>query len=97
MDVFAYPFHFSGGKVVKVDDRSDAYAAQIIAGVIKTGKGELLLNPVYGTDALEFSPLDIAGLIHTVSAYHPQIRIDNIDQQIETDGSIKLRVEFTRL
>jgi phage baseplate assembly protein W len=97
MDAFAYPFRFSGGRVVKVDDQSDAYAAQIIAGVLKTGKGELLLNPVYGTEAIEFSSMDVAGLIHTVSAYHPTIRIDSINQEIQSDGTVKISVEFTRL
>lgn len=97
MNVWSHPFRFSGGKVAKVDDQSDSYAAQTIAAVIKTGKGELWLNPAYGTDSMEFSATDISGLMYSISAFHPYIRIDGIEQEILPDGSVKIRVEFTRL
>lgn len=97
MDAFGYPFRFSGGRVVKVDTETDAFAAQTIAAAIKTGKGELWLNPTYGSDGLEFLQIDIAGVLYTIAAFHPSIRIDNVDESIESDGTVKLRVEFTRL
>jgi|SRR6478609_3251045 len=97
MDVWAHPFRFNGGKVVKVDEFSDAYAAQTIAATIKTGKGELWLNPAYGTDSIEFAGTDLSGLMYSLSAFHPYIRVEGITQEILADGSIKIRVEFTRL
>ena len=95
MDSIAHPFRFSGGHVVVVDDESDAYAAQIIAAVVKTEKGEMPLNPDFGTRQPEFAALDRSGIAYTVAAYHPSINIDSISETIEANGEVKIKIEFS--
>jgi len=95
MDSFAHPFRFSGGKVVKVDDQTDAFAAQVIAAALKTEPGELPITDDFGCEAAEFMTIDSSGLIYSMSAYHPTITIDSIREEV-LDSERRVAVEFTR-
>lgn len=95
MDSFSYPFRFAGGKVVKVDDQTDQYAAQIVAAAIKTAPGELPITSDFGSKAAEFSSLDTTGLLYSVSTYHPTITIDSIVEDVAEDVN-SITIGFTR-
>lgn len=96
MDTFSHPFRFVNGNVSKVDDRSDAFSAQIIAAVIKTATGEMLLTPDFGTRQSEFSSLDRSGLAYSIASYHPLVSIDSISEVIDPSGSnVAARIEFS--
>lgn len=95
MDSFAHPFRFSAGKVVKVDDQTDAFAAQMIAAALKTQPGELTITEDFGCQSAEFLSIDTAGLVYSMSTYHPTITIDAINEEI-LDDERRVSVEFTR-
>ena len=95
MDSFAHPFRFSGGKVVKVDDQTDQFAAQIVAAAIKTEPGEMPVTTDFGSRAAEFGSIDTTGLLYSLSAYHPGITIDSVSEVVEEDRRV-VSVEFSR-
>ena len=96
MNSISHPFRFSAGKAVKVAEDTDAFSAQMIAAVIKTGKGEMPLNPDYGVRQAEFSGLDRAGLTFSISAYHPNISINKITEVVNpSTADVEIRIEFT--
>jgi phage baseplate assembly protein W len=95
MDSFAHPFRFSAGNVVKIDDQTDAFAAQVIAAALKTQPGELVITDDFGCESAEFMAIDGAGLVYSISRYHPTITIDSITEEI-FDDERRVAVEFTR-
>lgn len=95
MDSFAHPFRFSGGKVVKIDDQTDAFAAQMVAAALKTQPGELVITDDFGCQPAEFMVVDSAGLVYSISRYHPTITIDSISEE-EFESERRVAVEFTR-
>ena len=97
MQAFAHPFRFQGYKIVKVDTESDAYAAQMVAAAVQTGKGELPLNGSFGTDSPEFGAIDYSGLIYTITAFHPEITVTAVTQEVDpVTEVVKVRVAFSR-
>ena len=96
MQSLSHPFRFINGRAPTVDDRTDAFSAQMIAAVVKTGKGELPLNPDYGTRQPEFASLDRSGLAYSVTSYYPLISINKISEVVDkTTGDVQIKVEFT--
>lgn len=97
MDKIAFPFRLSAGRVVRDDSESDSYAAQLIAAVVRTGRGELLLNPDFGVRSPEFVGLDNSALLYSVSTYHPNIEIHGVLEQINPhSGVVETRIQFER-
>lgn len=97
MQTFAHPFRFVGGKLAKLDADSDAFAAQIVGAAIQTGKGELPLTPTFGSDPPEFNSVDAAGLVFSVSAFHPEIQITKLVQTVDPETeAVQVRVSFNR-
>lgn len=97
MDAFAYPFRFSGGRAVRVDNASEQYAAQRIAALIQTHYDELPLSPTFGSLDQEFSQFYPSALIQAASNFMPKVRIDDVAEQIAPDGRVQIAVSFTLL
>lgn len=95
MDAFAFPFRFELGNPVKLDNASEAYAAQRVASIVQTRKGELILKPTYGTDDPEFAELDVAGLYLTLANYHVDLEVDEIEEYVEDDGEATYKISFS--
>lgn len=95
MQAIAFPFRFSRGKVVTVDDQTDAYAAQKILSAVSTRIGELPLLPLFGTSDPEFQNFDGAGLMYTNATYFPDVTITDIYQSV-SEGKLEIQVEFER-
>ena len=96
MQTLSHPFRFSSGRALTIDDESDAFAAQLIAGILRTGHGELPLAPTYGVDSPVFGRVDTAGLMHSISNFHPHIIVSSVEEVIDPDneGHIRVRVNF---
>lgn len=94
MDALSFPFRFSGGRAVRIDDASEEYAAQLISSAVQTSIGELPIRPQFGSLSAEFSQFDQAGLLLSVANNYPRILIDSIDRQVEDDGRIAVRINF---
>lgn len=95
MDAFAHPFRFSGGRVVRVDNASEQYAAQRLAALIQTHYNELPLTPTFGSIDQEFSRFYAAALIQGAANFMPNIRIDDINEVVDPDGRFQVVVSFT--
>lgn len=91
----AFPFRFARGRAVRVDDQSEAYAAQKIASIAQTRRGELPLTPTFGTEAPEFKGFDSAGLLLSASTFFPDLQIGTIRQSVSENGQLSVTVEFT--
>lgn len=95
MDALAFPFRFSNGRAVCVDDQSEEYAAQLISAAVQTSTGELPIRPQYGSLSPEFTEFDQAGLILSVTNNYPNILIEEIAREIEADGKVAVRITFS--
>jgi hypothetical protein len=96
-DKIAFPFRLSAGRVVKDDSASDSYAAQSIAAVVRTGKGELILNLDYGVRSPEFVGLDNSALLYSVATYYPNIEIRSVVNRMNPQtGVVETRIAFDR-
>lgn len=95
MDSFSHPFRFTFGAAPVVDEDSDAFAAQIIAAAVKTAIGELPITTDFGSLPAEFFRLDTAGVVYSLSKYHPRIVINAIGESLE-ESKAQILIEFTR-
>lgn len=96
MTALAFPFRFHHGKIVTVEENSDEFAAQRIMSVIKTGQGELPLNPTFGIQSLEFNQFDQGNFLLAVNSNYNDIAINNVDVFNDNSGEVKINVDFTR-
>lgn len=96
MDAISHPFRFVAGRVARVPRESDEFAAQRIAAAIQTRPLELPINPTFGSIDPEFSTFDTAGLMLTASNFLADVQIDDIVQEYDDDGRVKVTVQFTR-
>ena len=96
MDALKFPFKIKNGKIPKIDDATDEYAAQCIMTAIKTGLGELLITPQFGTNSPEFVGFDEFGLYATTSTYFADIRVEEFTLLAGDNGAVNVKVEFSR-
>ena len=96
MTAFAFPFRFHHGKIVTVEEDADEFAAQRIMSVIKTGQGELPLNPTFGIQSLEFNQFDQGNFLMAVNSNYNDIAINDVDVFNDNSGQVKINVNFTR-
>jgi hypothetical protein len=94
MDAFSFPFRFSAGRAVTLDDASEQYAAQKVASIISTRTEELSLKPFFGTRDPEFSEFDVSGLYYTAALYFPEIQIGGIRLLNSNSGELLVEVAF---
>ena len=95
MDSLSHPFRFAAGRAVSVVEDSDEFAAQMVASAVKTALGELPVTTDFGSLPAEFSRLDTAGVIYSLSKYHPTIVVGSIRNTI-AEAEIRVVVEFSR-
>ena len=94
MDALAFPFRFSAGRAVTLDDASDQYTAQKVASIVSTRTGELPIKPFFGTREPEFSEFDISGLYYAAALYFPEVQIGEVRQLTDNNGQLLVEIAF---
>lgn len=56
---------------------------------------ELPITPDFGSTISPFSSLDMGNFVATVSSYIPTVSLTKIEQTINSDQTISLRIEFS--
>lgn len=96
MDALAYPFRFSRGRAVRLDDASDEYAAQCIAALIRTRPAEIVVRPSFGVADPTFERFDATRLYFGVANFFPDIAITDVSTELDADGRTRVAVQFTK-
>lgn len=98
MNTLKLPISFNfDGSMETIAEGSDAYYATILANAIQTEKGEYPISTLYGIDDPVFSGKSINRLFEEVSAYVPEINVENVSIKRATDdGDVDVSIRFNR-
>lgn len=96
MQVFSYPFRLTPtGRVALVEQSTDEEAAQLIAGLLQTYRGELPMTPGYGQADQVFNRIDVSAIAADMSRFYPNITILELKyNDANAEGKVKMEINF---
>lgn len=83
--------------MARLEASSDQYAAQKIATILQTRLGDLPIRPSFGTTDPLFSEIDRASFYGNVAAFFPDIRVNEITEELQEDGILRTTVTFEQV
>lgn len=93
--VLSFPFRLgSNGAVATVEQDSDAAAAEQIAVLLLTRIGERPLSPDFGVTDMVGQGLDPSELAAAISAYGPEVTLQDVSITEVGDGVQQVTVTF---
>jgi hypothetical protein len=96
VQLLAHPFTvLPNGRVATVEQGSDPANAQLLAVLILTRLDERPLQPGFGLTDPTFTGFDPGELTAAVTAYGPDIAIDDISVDFDRSGAQQVHVSYT--
>lgn len=96
MRLLSYPFRLTAnGSIATVEQRSSQAAAEQIAMIVLTEKGERVMLPAFGIIDPSFDKLDAGEVALEVSLYGPKVTITNVEAYYQDDSTLTVDLEFT--
>lgn len=93
--LLAYPMRVANnGTMAAIEDGTEEYYAQELAGMLRTEKGERELVPEYGVDEITASNMDKLNLASQVELFGPPVEITNVTYKTGMDGITRGTIEF---
>lgn len=80
------------GRLVLVDQESDAGKAEQVAHLVSTRKGERVLDTDYGISDPAFARVEILEVIAGVEAYGPDVTVADVRSEDQGNGTQKVQV-----
>ena len=95
MRIFSYPFRLTqNGSIATVEQNSSTAAAEQIAMLVLTEKGERQMVPAFGITDPTFSGIDPSELALGLSIYGPDVSIVGINAYYQDDATLAITLEF---
>lgn len=97
MPTLKHPVTFArrGGGALILLETETAYYDQALKAAVSVERGELLLDPSFGTEDPTFARGEPVGLRATVAAYWPEISIRSVDVgEPNNSGTTNMKIDY---
>ena len=95
MRLLSYPFRLTpSGAIASVEQKSSQAAAEQIAMLLLTEKGERPMIPSYGITSPAFWEIDPGEIALAVSLYGPKVTVAAVKAYYSDDATLRVSVEF---